>query len=126
MLFQTQMLASDTNEIIEFDGQFQNNGITLQWLQLEQHDNALYIIQSLEESDMSYYEIGRINSNERQSNSELIEFTHMSPALGNNYYRLIIKLDDDVIYTDPIMVAHEMKSGVKFCPNPVREGVMRL
>jgi hypothetical protein len=81
------LVAVTPVKFLSFEGKPENNSIHLQWLTTSEENNDFFEIQHSADG-RAFIPIGKINGSGTTSELQRYDFTHLTPAPGQHYYRL--------------------------------------
>jgi subtilisin-like proprotein convertase family protein len=107
-----------------FDGKLVEDKSELQWQTTTEENTANFIIQySLDGS--SFNSIGSKPAAGSSSSLRTYQFTHPTPRVGNNYYRIkTVEKSGSFSYSNVVQIKMDNRKDIILYPNPARDYVM--
>ena len=112
---------------LSFTAQKQDQHALLNWSTASEFNTKNYQVQHSIDG-VTWSTVGSVTATGSISNSKNYSFTHMLPASGNNYYRLLqADLDGRSSYSDVVrLVFGDISNSVKIISNPVVDGQLQV
>jgi|GEM_PF-4679958 len=98
--------------------------IKLQWSTAQEINNSHFIIQHSQDGGNRFKDIGKVEGNYNSNSPINYTYTHNSPLVGINYYRLKqVDHDGKFEYSDIVSVVFGIKEELSIHPNPATNDI---
>ncbi|HEY4060882.1 MAG TPA: T9SS type A sorting domain-containing protein [Puia sp.] len=106
--------------MLSFTGQAEKGNVLLNWA-TAQEENSDYFEVERSTDNMNFAPIGKVTAAHNSAQTTNYSYTDLSPAAGNNYYRLkMVDLDGSSVYSKIVVVNFSTAAGsvIATYPNP--------